>query len=206
MATTGNTPDLVTEGSLQAFFHRSITEAARSRQLAAGDATLHYLTHLLADYGRAERLFDHTTEGPKLRPLALLYSDALHADSVRERRLWLQRLGDLALFIAGWFSGRLSRRLTDLDYCIAMGGNAYGYLHETAAGSPRDRALSEIFGELAQGFDRFVDLLAGITQRAGGQDADVLGLYEQWLATGSPLLARRLQALGVDVSTATRVQ
>lgn len=206
MATTGDTPNLVTAGNLQAFFHESITDAARSRRLHAGDATLHYLTHLLADYAKADRLFDHTGDGPRLRPLAMIYRDALDAPSVTERRLWLQRLGDLALFIAGWFSGRLGRRLTDLDYCIAMGGNAYGYLHETADGSPRDRALREIFGELAQGFDRFVELLAATTQRAGDHDADVLGLYEQWLATGSPLLGRRLRALGVDISAASRAQ
>lgn len=205
MTVDANGPDLITEGNLQAFFHHSITDAARRRQLPAGDATLHYLTHLLADYAQANRLFDHTPEGPRLRPLAVLYSDALCAPSVTERRLWLQRLGDLALFIAGWFAGRLSRRLTDIDYCIAMGGNAYGYLHETADGSPRDRALGEIFGELAHGFDHFVELLASITARRGG-DADMLALYERWLATGSPFLARQLQALGIDVGAAARVQ
>lgn len=200
MAVEPGTPDLITEGNLEAFFHRSITDAARSRQLPAGEATLHYLTHLLANFAKADHLFDHTPAGLKLRPLAVLYSDALCAPSLTERRLWLQRLGDLALFIAGWFSGRLSRRLTDIEYCIAMGGNAYGYLHETADTSPRNRALGEIFGELAHGFDRFVELLASITERQA--DGDMLELYERWLATGSPFLARRLQALGVDVSTA----
>lgn len=206
MADRSNTPSLVTEDNLQAFFHDSIKDAARSRRLDTGDATLHYLTHLLADYAKAERLFDQTGGRPRLRPLAMIYQDALQAPSVTERRLWLQRLGDLALFVAGWFSGRLSRRLTDLDYCIAMGGNAYGYLHETTGGSTRDRALREIFGELAQGFDRFVDLLASITRQAAGQDHDVLDLYGQWLATGSPALGRRLQALGVDVGAAGRMQ
>jgi hypothetical protein len=206
MATPSDAPSLVTEGNLRAFFHDSITDAARCRRLDAGDATLHYLTHLLADYAKTERLFDHTQTGPRLRPLAMIYRDALDAPSVAERRLWLQRLGDLALFVAGWFSGRLSRRLTDLDYCIAMGGNAYGYLHDTATGNPRDRALRDVFGELAQGFDRFVDLLASITRQAAGQDDDVLELYGQWLATGSPALARRLQALGVDVAASGRLQ
>jgi hypothetical protein len=200
MAVSVATPDLITEGNLEAFFHQSITHAARRQQLAAGDATLHYLTHLLTDYATADRLFDHTADGLQLRPLALLYHDALSAPSVTERRLWLRRLGDLALFVAGWFSGRLSRRLTDLDYCIAMGGNAYGYLHETADGSARDRALGEVFGELAHGFERFVCLLAAITGRQD-TDGDVLGLYERWLATGSPVLARRLRALGVEVAT-----
>jgi hypothetical protein len=199
MAVSVAAPDLITEGSLEAFFHQSITRAARRQQLPAGDATLHYLTHLLTDYASADRLFDQTGDGLQLRPLALLYHDALSAPSVTERRLWLRRLGDLALFVAGWFSGRLSRRLTDIDYCIAMGGNAYGYLHDTADGNPRDRALGEVFGELSHGFERFVGLLAAITGRED-TDADVLGLYERWLATGSPTLARRLRALGVDAA------
>jgi hypothetical protein len=34
----------------------------------------------------------------------------------------------------------------------------------------------------------------------------MLDLYERWLATGSPFLARQLQALGVDVRAVGRVQ
>jgi hypothetical protein len=156
----------------------------------------------LSDYAKADRLFDHTGEGVQLRPLALLYGDALAAPSVTERRLWLRRLGDLALFVAGWFSGRLSRRLTDLDYCIAMGGNAYGYLHDTADASPRDRALAEVFGELAHGFERFVDLVSSVTLNGSRDEDDMLALYGRWQATGNPALARRLRVLGVDVRTA----
>lgn len=194
-------PGLIREGNLQAFFHQSLTDTARQLQLAAQDATLHYLTHLLADYAHSERVFDHTADGLRLRPLAALYSDALQAGSVHERRLWLRRLGDLALFVAGLFAGRLSRRLSDLDYCIAMGGNAYGYLHQTADGSARDRALGEVFGELAQDFSRFVDLLAEVTDRNVTDGRDMLQLYRDWQATGNPVLARRLRALGVDVQT-----
>jgi hypothetical protein len=197
MADLVNTPSVIQEPNLKAFFHHSLTQTARSRRLEAADATLHYLTHLLTDYARTDRLFDHTEEGVQIRPLALLYRDALAAGSLAERRLWLRRLGDLALFVAGWFSGRLSRRLTDLDYCIAMGGNAYGYLHETADGNARDRALGEIFGELAGRFEHFVELVAAITDR--GSERDLLQTYRQWQTSRNPALARRLRALGFDV-------
>lgn len=199
MTNFGDTGRVIQEGDLKAFFHRSLTRTARDQRLDAGDATLHYLTHLLADYARSDRLFDDTAQGVELRPLALLYNDALEAASLAERRLWLRRLGDLALFVGGCFSGRLSRRLTDLDYCIAMGGNAYGYLHETADGSPRDRALGEIFGELAHRFARFVELLGAIVARDDSAPEDLLQLYERWRATGDPLIARRLRSLGLDV-------
>lgn len=160
-----NTPphtQILQEQRLECFFHRALHDAARRQRLEAGAATLHYLTHLLTDYARSEQLFDYTENGLQIRPLALLYDEAINARSVRERRLWLQRLGDLALFVSALFAGRLSRRYTDLEYCVAMGGNAYGYLRETGADSSRDRALGEIFGELSLRFVHFVDLLAEV--------------------------------------------
>ena len=111
----------------------------------------------------------------------------------------------VALFIGGLFAGRLSRRLTDIDYCIAMGGNAYEYLHQTADSTVRDRALGEIFGELAQNFDRFVELLAAATYRRVNDERGLIKLYEDWLATGSPMAARRLQSLGFELISPDRL-
>lgn len=205
MASHVDNKGLIKEGNLQAFFHGSLQRAARKHQLKAGDATLHYLTHMLADFAHADRVFDRTQDGIGMRPLAILYSDALQATSVHEQRLWLRRLGDLALFVGGLFAGRLSRRLTDIDYCIAMGGNAYEYLHQTADDNARDRAQSEIFGELARNFARFVELLAAATHKKVNDERDMIRLYDDWLATGSPLTARRLQALGIEPATPNKV-
>ena len=156
---------------LREYFHHEVHSAAQRRHMAADEATLHYLTLLLSQYARSEQVFDYDDRRLRLRPLALLYQDALEARSPGERRLWLQRLGDLALFVGGLFEGRLSRRFRDLDYCVAMGGSAYGYLQQTAT-RPGEQAQATVFGELADGFDRFVDLVAIVTGRPGTrQDA-----------------------------------
>jgi hypothetical protein len=151
---------------LSEYFHHAVHDAASRRRLNADQATLHYLALLLCQYARSEQVFDYDNQRLQLRPLALLYGEALGARSQRERRLWLQRLGDLALFVGGLFAGRLSRRFQDLDYCVAMGGNAYGYLEQTAH-QPGERAQAAVFGELADGFDRFVDLVATVTGGEG---------------------------------------
>jgi len=205
MSISSDSSGVIREGNLQVFFHDSLTRTAREQRLSANDATLHYLTHLLTDFAHSERLFDHTAEGAQLRPLATLYGDALTAGSLRERRLWLRRLGDLALFVGGLFSGRLSRRVCDLGYCIAMGGNAYSYLHDTASGDKRDRALGEVFGELADDFARFVDLLAAVTHHSRTDGQDLLELYGRWLETGHPSLARRLHTLGLATGSSALV-
>jgi hypothetical protein len=155
---------LIQASQLNAYFHEALLGAARRRHVAADEATYQYLTLLLCQFVRSERVFDYDQQRWQLRPLALLYGEALEARSERERRLWLQRLGDLALFAGGLFAGRLSRRFQDLDYCVAMGGNAYGYLSDTPAAG-NERAVTEVFGELAANFERFVDLVAIVTGR-----------------------------------------
>jgi hypothetical protein len=193
------TPRLRVERNLLNYFHQALREASRNQRLDGSDATLHYLSHLLADYAATDRLFDHGNEGRRLQPLALLYGQALEARSPRERQLLLRRLGDLALFIAGLFRGRLQRRLTDLDYCIGMGGGAYGHLHQLARSNPGQRDLRAVFGELAGGFARWVGVLAEIgAGRAERPDRDLLAVYEAWLRSGDPACARRLAAMGMQ--------
>lgn len=155
---------LIRTTQLGEYFHHAVHDAADRAHLSADAATLHYLASLLSDYARSERVFDHGGEHWQIRPLALLYGEALMASSAAERRLWLQRLGDLALFVSGLFAGRLSRRFQDLDYCVAMGGNAYSALQHNAERRERqDQAL--VFGELALGFNRFATLVAEVTGR-----------------------------------------
>jgi hypothetical protein len=65
-----------------------------------------------------------------------MLADACEAPSHEARCHALQRLGDVSLFFAGFFSGSFARKLVDIDYHIAMGGRAYGTLAgaQSAAG------------------------------------------------------------------------
>jgi hypothetical protein len=69
----------------------------------------------------------------------------------------------------------MSRHFRDLDYCVAMGGNAYGYLEQTAARSG-EQGLADVFGELAGRFAHFVELVAVVTgQHTDERPAAALG-------------------------------
>jgi hypothetical protein len=134
-----------------------------------------------------------------LRPLALLYGEALEAPSHEERNQALKRLGDVALFISGVFADSLNRKLVDVDYYIAMGGKAYSYLSDSSRNTLRWQVLSEVFEELASKFAVFVDILGEVSENAHfNRDVDVMRLYEVWLRTGSKRAGRRLQRLGIQ--------
>jgi hypothetical protein len=189
---------LIPVSSLRAYFHQALHEAAKSQKISADQGILAYLTHLLTDYARSERLFDRTQDGMVRRPLVELYKQASEAPTHGERELALQRLGDLALFVSGILPHSLARSLVDLDYYIAMGSSAYGCLSDSEARGAGVRALRSVFAQLAGRFVEFVDLLAeAVEQGQSDQAPDLMRLHALWSKTGSRRLGRKLLAYGV---------
>lgn len=190
---------LITDISVNEYFSEAVQAAICRRQVAVSGETAVYLTNLLAGYVNSEHLYDVTPDGVAIRPLAMLYGDAVQATSTDERVKALRRLGDIALFISGLFADSLGRSLVDVDYYIAMGGNAYGYLADSGHRSVYVRRLQEVFTELATRFTECVDVLADVGEKANlKNDTDVLRLYEIWLGSGSQRAAEKLQAMGIQ--------
>jgi hypothetical protein len=184
--------------NLQEFFRDSVHDALSRQQVGVDDHTEHYVVNVLTMFARSDALFDETSDGPRLRPLALMLADAASAPSTEQRSRMLQRLGDVSLFVAGFLSHGFARRLVDVDYHIAMGGRAYGTLASTCTQGTRGRALAGVFTELAAKFQRLVDALNDVSEMSWrNSDRDVLRLYEVWLKTGSPRAHGLLRELGV---------
>jgi hypothetical protein len=185
--------------NLREFFRDSVHAALERQNVGVDDHTEHYVVNLLTMFARSEALFDATPDGPRLKPLAMMLADAGDAASHEARLRALQRLGDVSLFVAGFFAQSFARRLVDVDYHIAMGGRAYGTLAETCRSGARGRALGTVFAELAQKFQRLVDALNDVSEMAHRHDSrDVLRQYEIWLKTGSPRAHGILRSLGVE--------
>mgnify|MGYP005858444299 CR=1 FL=1 len=190
--------NLIPVPNLRTYFHQALREAAETQRIRADEGILAYLTELLTDYARSERLFDHTTDGMVRRPLVELYRQAQAADSREERGLTLRRLGDLALFVSGILPHSLDRSLVGLDYYIAMGSSAYGSLCDSGGGGARMRTLRAVFAQLSGRFVEFVDLITEAVE-SGQEDRppDLIRLHELWAKTRSRRLARKLLAYGV---------
>lgn len=189
---------LVAVTNLREFFHDSVQAALRKQRVDVDDHTEHYVVNILTMFARSEELFDTTPEGVRLKPLAHMLADASEATSAQQRDEALRRLGDVSLFVAGFFAQSFARKLVDIDYHIAMGGRAYGTLADNLRGTIRGQAFAAVFLELAQKFQRLVDVLNEVADMAHTHtDRDILRLYEIWLKTGSPRAYAILQRLGV---------
>lgn len=183
--------------SLAEYFRDALQDALAHQRLAVDGQTEQYVVNLLTLFARADHLYEGVAPGPRMPSLVQLFASATEAASPAERERALQRLGDVSLFIAGFFAHGFARRLVDVDYHIAMGGRAYGTLAETLARGPR-RVLAAVYGELAAKFQPLVDALGEISDAARTYTrADVLRLYELWLRTGSARARGLLADLGV---------
>lgn len=183
--------------NLTEYFRDALSTALASQHVELDEHTAHYVVSLLTLYSRTEVSHQDTRPGQRWVSLADLLAQASAARSPAERDAHLQRLGDVSLFVAGFFAHGFARRLIDVDYHIAMGGRAYGALAVTPMSGPR-RALCTVFGELASKFQPVVDAIGEIADsaRVWGPD-DVLRLYELWLKTGSRRAQNLLRQLGV---------
>jgi hypothetical protein len=189
---------LVAVTNLREFFHDSVQAALRKQRVDVDDHTEHYVVNILTMFSRSEELYDLTPEGVRLKPLALMLAEASEAPSSQQRDEALRRLGDVSLFVAGFFAQSFARKLVDIDYHIAMGGRAYGTLADNLRGSLRGQAFATVFLELAQKFQRLVDVLNDVAEMAHTHThKDILRLYEIWMKTGSPRAFAILQRLGV---------
>src|ERR1700729_1678328 len=194
---------LVAVSSLREFFRDAFHEATERQNLEIEEQSEQYVVNLLTMFSRADALYEKTPEGLRIRPLAHMLAEALDAPSAAARQRALQRLGDVSLFIAGFFARSFARKLIDIDYHIAMGGNAYGSLADTMQRSSSGRCIAAIYSQLAQKFQRLVDALNEISETSYRHtDADILRLYEIWMKTGSPRAHGLLRGLGVQPAAA----
>jgi len=189
--------------NLREFFKDTLHGALLRQRVSVGDQTEHYVVNLLTLFARSEALYECTPEGLRLKPLVAMLCEALEApQGTPERHRSLQRLGDVSLFVAGFFAQGFATKLIDVDYHIAMGGRAYGALAQATAHGRR-RALAAVFAELSQKFQPMVDALNEVSEGAGAHsDANILRLYEIWLKTGSARCYAHLKRLGVDPTRA----
>ena len=199
---------IVEAASVESFFHESITDSVSNQNVDVCDETVVYMTQLLTQYVRSEELFEEDEDGVQLKPLAILYCQAASEADYKARRDRLKRLGDLALFVSGWFAHSLERRKVGVNYYIQMGECAYDALSESRGESVRERVFARIFQDLAANFSELRDVISEIHMTVDNRsNSDLLGLYELWQRSGSARAAALLRAEGIDVlpeSDATR--
>ena len=197
MGDPGSREQVMQVCNLQDYFRSTIDEVLLRQRVDVDPHAAHYVVNLLTLYSRSDELYEDDGDCYGIRPLALMMVDATEAKTVKQRNTILQRIGDVALFVSGFFADSMATKAVDIDYYIHMGGNAYGSLSDEVRGTFRGNAFSSIYGELASKFQVLVDVLNEIKEGPIKKDANLLRTYDVWLKTGSRRAMNILKQNGV---------
>lgn len=187
-----DTRSVIGESNLYAFFRPYVQRALGALCPDTGEEIEFYLVRLLAEHARSQHLFQGM--GKEAPAIALQLTTALRTAGA-QRVETLKRVGDYTLYMTGFFSGALDGRAVDVRYYKSLGIAAYHHLasHEI----PGEVRLGPVFGDLAERFERFVDVLEDVSERSRPPtDREVLRLYAQWWEEGCAHSAERLTRLG----------
>ena len=184
---------LVRTQSPTEYFRELVESAIQNQHVSVHEVTSFYVVNLLAAFVHLDR----SPAAGEDEALGVKLARAMQTAGLAQRD-GLRKVGDLSLFISGFFSDSLNRRLVDVDYYIQLGEMAYGSLARQG-----DEALGDVFDELSEKFTAFVDVLGEVSERTAlTSNADVLRLYEKWLRTKSRRSGDMLVARGIVPNSA----
>ncbi len=178
------------------FFSQEVELACQERKVEAYPQVKSYLVELLEFYLDARNLHeDEKDELGRRRPTTLseMFLVAQNSDPITRFEL-LKKLGDRTLYLSGFFSESLARKIIDVDYYVEMGGLAYDQLSNLS----KQDTLAKVYSVFSQRFIQFSDVLQHISQKNQKlDDQGILKLYDRYLKTGSDYAKEELLKRGV---------
>jgi hypothetical protein len=179
----------------QDYFRELVIEALGKQKVSTQPETEFYLVNLLNQFIKADRLYSRDAEGSvREESLALMVKEALEQPKPQAQSALFRHVGDVSLYVAGFFQDSLNRKLVDVDYYIDMGGTAY---HQVAVRA-EEQIMKVLYQELADKFGTFVEVLAEVSDKTTPKtEKDLLRMYELWVRTRSERAAKALQEAGI---------
>lgn len=180
------------------FFRDKVSEAINNQNLLISQDVESYVVNLLIDFIDPTKLETMGTDFPGIdTPLALILKSALEAPPSQRLKIF-KSMGDISLYLAGFFQDYFNRRIVDVSYYIAMGASAYENVAIIIRNQYRDQQFAETFARLSERFHHLVDVVAEVSENPNtDKPIDILSVYDRWTRTHSERLRRSLNKIGI---------
>ena len=179
------------EVSPAGYFSQCIREAQEEGQMHLPPEVEGYVVNLMCEF------IPMDTSGVDASCLALLLQKAQEA-APAARIFLFKKLADTALFQSGFFPESFVRKTYGTGYYISMGESAFHQLsHLVHTSQTPEASLARTYAQMCRHFARAVEILSQVSQKASGNQRNTLGLYWDWLETGSRQAGAELLARGI---------
>lgn len=163
------------------FFRDMVNKALEDLNLHAEDTVIFYIVNMLSEFLVIENVYTDSENKEDQEPLTLMLEKALNSDQ-NEQIKRFKRLGDFSLFMSGFFSESLYRRIVSLDFYTTVGCISYNQLANIMKSKAQCKSFWELYHELAENFTAFVDVLSEVSEKSFMRsNINILTVYERWL-------------------------
>lgn len=181
------------------YFHEKVSAAIKRLNLEINEDIEFYLVHLLCDFIDPTKISTALGENEDVMdlPLALMLKKATEAPPNGKMRIF-KTLGDTSLYFSGFFQDYFNRKSFDIGYYITLGTIGYQNVAALMRDHHREDHFYELYQELADCFERLVDVVAEVSTETNPMTAsNVLSVYDRWTKCNSQRLYRLLSKYGI---------
>lgn len=150
---------LVLENSLQCYFFDQLTQLNKKSSSPLSNEAIFYSSLVMDRFGVTHHLFDNKEGKVSEKILGIKLMESVHL-SKEKRKRELKDIGDTALFISGFFSDSLNRKIIDVKYYRDIGQAAYSKLNSLV---PSFYDVDSFYVEFSRSFSHatfLIDLLS----------------------------------------------
>ena len=170
------------------YFRQRVASVMKQQQAEIDHEVEFYIVNMMCDFIQPQKVASSFDQ-----PLALNLLAAMEATG-SEQQLKFKALGDVSVYVAGFFQESLVRRCTSIDYHAKIGAVAYRALAALVCG--RERSLYE---KVAASVTQMIDIMAEVGAAEGmHHSSDILSTYSRWLRNQSERSYKALLAAGID--------
>lgn len=162
------TKEIILETSLQAFFYDQLIEINQKNLNPLPNETVYYSSLIMDQFGESQKYFE-TQEG-RVRE-KILGTKLLEASSQPRpvQKRMLRDIGDTALFMCGYFSDSVNKKLIDLSYYHELGRIAYRRLNSHI---PELYDYPEFYDLLSEKFQHLTEMIYLVSKQNEGLSTD----------------------------------
>jgi hypothetical protein len=162
------TNDIILETSLQAFFYDQLHEVNKKNLNPLPNESVYYSSLIMDHFGESQKYFE--VEEGKVREKILgtkLLESSGKPRPVQKRML--RDIGDTALFMCGYFSDSVNKKLIDLSYYHELGRIAYRRLNSYI---PELYDYPEFYDLLSDRFQHLAEMIYLVSKQNEGLNTD----------------------------------
>lgn len=148
------------EHSLQAFFFDQLNDLNKKSSQPLPNEMIYYSSLVMDKFGDSSKYFSVGEDGSvNEKILGLKYLEASQKSS-SQKKVELKEIGDTALFLCGFFSESVSRKITDISYYQGLGRTAYHQLNNIV---PEVFEVPDFYARVSDFFEQLIALMTILT-------------------------------------------